>query len=159
MTPGTSFIEKKEIRPSESMRREMELKKGINVIKVKRVRFANEEPVAILSSYLPEDLVSDLARLKFRNNSLYKTLEEIYNLTLSEGDEIIEAGSIGSEDANLLRIKKGTPVLVVKRLTYLENSRVIEKLTALYRSDKFKYQVKLKGRPYELGFLPAENVG
>jgi len=32
-------------------------------------------------------------------------------------------------------------------MTYLDNSRVIEKLTALYRSDKFKYQVKLKGRP------------
>ncbi|MCK4819789.1 GntR family transcriptional regulator, partial [bacterium] len=159
MTPGTSFIEKKEIRPSETMRREMELKKGVKVIKVKRVRFANEEPVAILSSYLPKDLVPDLTRVKFRNNSLYKTLEEIYNLTLSEGDEIIEVGSIGSKDANFLRIRKGTPVLVVKRLTYLDNSRVIEKLTALYRSDKFKYQVKLRGRPYDLGFLPAENVG
>jgi len=139
MIPSTTFIEKKEITPSEPMRQEMALEKGATVIKVKRLRFVNEEPVAILSSYLPKDLVPDLARVKFRSNSLYRTLEEIYHLTLSEGDEIIEAGSI-----------RGAPILVVRRLTYLDNSRVIENLTALYRSDKFKYQVKLKGRPEHL---------
>ena len=147
MIPSTTFIERKEISPPEPMRQEMALEKGATVIKVKRLRFVNEEPVAILSSYLPKDLVPDLARVKFRSNSLYKTLEEIYHLTLSEGDEIIEAGSIRGKDADLLRIRKASPVLVVRRLTYLDNSRVIEKLTALYRSDKFKYQVKLKGRP------------
>ena len=147
MIPGTTFIEKKEIKPPEIMRKEMALKKGASVIKIKRLRLANEEPVAILSSYLPMDIVSDLAQVKFENNSLYHTLEKVYHLKLSESDEIIEAGSITGKDANWLQIKKGSPILVVKRLTYLNDSRVIEKLTALYRSDKFKYQVKLKGRP------------
>jgi len=147
MIPATTFIEKKEITPPEPMRQEMILEKGATVIKVKRLRLANDEPVAILSSYLPTDLVPELARVKFKSNSLYHTLEKIYHLTLSEGDEIIEAGSIGEKDALQLQIKKGSPILVVKRLTYLDTSIVIEKLTALYRSDKFKYQVKLKGRP------------
>ena len=146
MIPSTIFIEKKEIMPSDPMRQEMALGKGATVIKVKRLRFVNEEPVAILSSYLPEDLVPDLARVKFKNDSLYKTLEEVYHLTLSEGDEIIEAGAIRSKDADLLRTRKKAPILVVRRLTYLDNARVIEKLIALYRSDKFKYQVKLRGR-------------
>ncbi len=145
--PRTDFIEKKEIKPPDPMRQEMVLEKGTAVIKIKRLRLANEEPVAILSSYLPADLVPGLDRVKFKNNSLYHTLEKIYHLTLSEGDEIIEAGSIRGKDANRLQIRKGSPILVVKRLTYLDNSRVIEKLTAIYRSDKFKYEVKLKGRP------------
>ena len=147
MTPDTAFIEKKEFEPPESMRREMKLEKGVNVIKVKRVRFVNDEPVAILRSYLPKDLAPDLVQVKFENNSLYKTLEQVYNLELNEGDEVIEAGSTEANDAKLLGIPKGSPILVVKRLTYLDNGRVIEKLIALYRSDKFTYQVKLKGRP------------
>ncbi len=147
MIPTTTFIEKKEIKPPEIMRKEMVLEKGASVIKIKRLRLANEEPVAILSSYLPMDLVPDLAQVKFENNSLYHTLEKVYHLKLNESNEIIEAGSITGKDANWLQIKKGSPILVVKRLTYLNDSRVIEKLTALYRSDKFKYQVKLKGRP------------
>ena len=147
LTPGTIFIEKKEIVLSGTKRREMQLKKGINVIKIKRVRFANGEPVAILSSYVAKDLVPDIARIEFVNDSLYKTLEGIYHLNLSEGDEIIEAGSVKGNDAKLLKIESGSPVLVVKRLTYLDNMQVIEKLTAIYRSDRYKYQVKLKGRP------------
>ena len=146
-TPGTTFIEKKEIVPPETMRREMNLKRGDNVIKIKRLRFADEKPVAVLSSYLPSDLVPDLVQVEFRNNSLYMTLEEIYGFKLDEADEVIEAGSIGKKDAKWLEIPEKTPILAVKRLTYLDSGRIIEKLTALYRSDKFKYMVKLKGRP------------
>ena len=145
--PGTTFIEKKEIAPSDTIRREMGLKKGDNVIKIKRLRFVDEEPVAILSSYLPNDLVPDLVQVKFKNNSLYMTLEDVYGFKLDEADEVIEAGSIGKKDAKWLEIPEKTPILVVKRLTCLDNGRIIEKLTALYRSDKFKYMVKLKGRP------------
>ncbi len=149
MIPSTIFIEKKDIKPPELMRKEMEVEKGDSVVKIKRLRLVNEEPVAILSSYLPKELVPDLTKVQFVNDSLYHTLERVYNFTLSESDEIIEAGSITSKDANQLQIKKGSPILVVKRLTFLNNSRIIEKLTALYRSDKFKYQVKLKGRPQD----------
>ena len=147
MTPATTFIEKIEIKPPELMRKEMALEKGDSVVKIKRLRLVNEEPVAILSSYLPKELVPDLTKVKFKNNSLYHTLEKVYHLTLSESNEVIEAGSITGKDAKWLQIKKGSPILVVNRLTFLSDSRIIEKLTALYRSDKFKYQVKLKGRP------------
>ncbi len=147
MIPNTRFIEKKEILSTATMREEMFLKNKTTIIKAKRLRLVNDEPVAILSSYLPSDLVPDLATIDFRGDSLYKTLEEIYNFKLTKGDEVIEAGAIGEKDAILLEIKRGTPILVVRRLTYLDNGRVIEKLTALYRSDKFKYQVKLVGRP------------
>ena len=146
MKPGTKFLEKKEIVPPEDVRIEMALDKGIKVIKIKRLRLADEEPVAILTSYLNKDLVPDLLGIKFKDDSLYRTLEEIYHLTLNECDEIIEAGMVDGKDANLLGLGKPGPVLVVKRLTYLDNSRIIEVLNAFYRSDKFKYEVKLKGR-------------
>ena len=145
--PGTKFIARKEINPSHTMLREMNLEKGARVIKIKRLRLIDEEPVAILSSCLPKDLVPDLIQVKFKNNSLYMTLEDVYGFSLGEGDEVIEAGSIGKKDANLLKIGEKTPILVVKRLTSLVDGRVVESLTALYRSDKFKYEVKLRGRP------------
>lgn len=145
--PGTRFIERKEINPPHTMLRDMNLEKGARVIKIKRLRLVDDEPVAILSSYLPKDLVPDLAQVKFKNNSLYMTLEEVYGFRLGEGDEVIEAGSIGKKDANLLKVGEKTPILVVKRLTSLVDGRVVENLTALYRSDKFKYEVKLRGRP------------
>ncbi len=146
-SPGTTFIERKKLKAPESLADLMGLNEGDHIIKVKRLRFVNSEPVAILSSYLPEDLVPNLIDVEFKDNSLYKTLEGIYGFRLREADEVIEAGSISRKDAKWLEVPKMTPILVVKRLTYLDTGRVIEKLTALYRSDRFKYQVKLEGRP------------
>ncbi|MBM4340585.1 MAG: GntR family transcriptional regulator [Deltaproteobacteria bacterium] len=146
MKPGTHYLEKREIVASEEIRREMNLHKETKVFKVKRLRLADNEPMAILTSYLNKDLVPNLLSVTFKDDSLYRTLEEIYHLTLHECDEIIEAAMIEGRDANLLGLGKSGPVLVVKRMTYLDNLKVIEKLIAFYRSDKFKYQVKLRGR-------------
>ncbi len=143
--PGTTFLEKSEFSPPDNMRQEMGLKASQLVAKVKRLRCADNKPVAILTSYLPLDLVPNITRTEFIDGSLYKTLEGVYHLILSEADEVIEAGSVGEQEAGLLKIKKNSPILVVKRLTFLDNLRVIEKLMAFYRSDVFKYQVKLKG--------------
>jgi len=146
MVPTTKFLETIEFIPPESMRHEMGLSTSVQVAKISRLRYANNKPVAILTSYVPTDLAPDIAHIKFINDSLYKTLEGVYHLVLSEADEVIEAGSVGEKEANILEIEDDSPVLVVKRLTYLENMRVIEKLIALYRSDAYKYTVKLKGR-------------
>ena len=146
MIPETKFLEKTEFSPPESMRTEMGLNPSDLVVKVRRLRYANNKPVAILTSYLSADIVPGLAETEFVNGSLYKTLEDVYHLVLYEADEVIEAASVGEQDADQLEIKENSPVLVVKRLTYLDDMRVIEKLIALYRSDAYKYQVKLKGR-------------
>ncbi len=146
MRPSTKFLEKSEIVPSDVIREEMGLTPSDTVVRVRRLRYAEDKPVAILISYLPAELVPDIARIDFVNGSLYKTLEDVYHLVLAEADEVIEALSIGEKEAGLLEIKINSPVLVVNRLTYLDNMRVIEKLVALYRSDAFKYQVKLQGR-------------
>jgi len=146
MLPGTKFIETKEIIPPEGLRKEMRIEGHTGVIKIKRLRYADNKPVAIFTSYLNKKLVPDLLKIDLIDNSLYKTLEERYNLTLSESDEVIEAGIITGKDAKYLELGRTGPVLIAKRLTYLSDSSVIEKLIAFYRSDRFSYQVKLRGR-------------
>ena len=146
MEPGTRFIKVEKMIPPDYIREEMGLGASDEIIQAKRLRLADDEPVAILISYLPYDLVPDLPDVKFVNNSLYHTLEEHYGLVLSECDEIIEAGLVDEEDASLLNIPTSRPVLVVSRSTHLDNGRVIEKLVAFYRSDRFKYRVRLEGR-------------
>ena len=146
LVPSTKILGIDRFAPPHNIQKEMQLSKTAEVVKATRLRFANNKPAAILTSYLPNDLIPGLSASKFLNGSLYKTLEKVYKLSIRDADEIIEAGIVDNEEAGYLEIEKNTPVLVVNRITYLENNRVIEKLKALYRSDIFKYQVKLRGR-------------
>jgi DNA-binding GntR family transcriptional regulator len=62
---------------------------------------------------------------------LYKTLEKVYRFSIRDADEVIDAGNVDEEEAQYLEIKTNTPVLVVNRITYLDNDRVIEKLNTI----------------------------
>jgi len=146
MVPSTKLLEIVELSPPESMRIEMRLTGSAKIIKLKRLKYADNKPVAILTSYIPSELVPGICQDNFMDGSLYKTFEQVYHHVLSKAEEVIEAGSAGEQEAHTLEIQKNSPLLVANRLTYLENGSVIEKLIAFYRSDVYKYNVKMEGR-------------
>ena len=146
MVPATKLLEIVEISPPDSMRVEMNLVKSAKVIKLKRLKYADNKPVAILTSYIPSKLVPGICQDNFIDGSLYKTFEQVYHYVLSKAEEVIEAGSAGDQEAHILEIQTNSPLLVTNRLTYLDNGSVVEKLIAFYRSDVYKYNVQMEGR-------------
>ncbi len=146
MIPTTKLLEISELSPPESMRVDMRLSGSGKIIKLKRLKYADGKPVAILTSYIPSKFVPGICKDNFIDGSLYKTFEQVYHHVLSRAEEVIEAGSADEQEARIFGIQTNSPVLVVNRLTYLENKSVIEKLIAFYRSDVYKYTVQMEGR-------------
>ncbi len=146
MVPATKLLEITKLSPPESMRVEMRLSESEKIIKLKRLKYADNKPVALLTSYIPSEFVPGICEDNFVDGSLYKTFEQVYHHVLSKAEEVIEAGSASEQQAQILGVQTNSSVLVVNRLTYLENSSVIEKLTAFYRSDVYKYTVQMEGR-------------
>jgi GntR family transcriptional regulator len=64
-------------------------------------------------------------------------------IRLGEADETIEAGLADERQASLLKIEPGAPVLLITRVTKLEDGRLFECTDMVYRGDKYKYAVKL----------------
>ncbi len=112
---------------------------------MERLRYANNYPVALIKSYIPYSLVPDFELIDFTNRSLYRTLEESYRMQLYDADEIIEAVKADARSAELLEIKKGTPLLYNHRTVRLLDRSTIEYETVMYRSDIYKYHNRLKG--------------
>lgn len=57
--------------------------------------------------------------------------------------ETIEAARASEEQARLLEIKEGDPVLIMERVSYIEGDRPIEFVRAVYRPDRYKFSIKL----------------
>ena len=115
------------------------------VVYLERLRFANDNPVALIKSYLPHSQVPGLESVDFTDKSLYKTLEEKYGMQLYDANEIIEAVKADERSAKLLKIKKGTPLLFNHRTLRLLDRSIIEYETVMYRSDIYKYHNRLVG--------------
>lgn len=110
------------------------------VLRLKRLRLANDEPVGLHNAYLynVDITAEDLAQTP----SLYSLLSQ-RGIVLARGTDVIEAVSADKEVAELLRIKPNAPLLRTTRLAWDDRGRFVEYVTALYRADLYQYRTQL----------------
>ncbi len=113
------------------------------IYRVRRILFANDEPICLYVSYLDEARFRNLDRLDLDDKRLYAALEQAYGSHVVRAEELLSAGSPSDEEAALLRIAPRTPVMVIERTAYGSQSGVVEWRRTVGRSDKFHYRIEL----------------
>ena len=58
-------------------------------------------------------------------------------------DERLEATSVAPEQAQLLGVRPGAPVLQVTRITYTDGTQPIEYVRSIYRGDRYEFRTRL----------------
>ena len=111
------------------------------VLRIQRLRYANEEPISLMVDYLRLHFVPDLAEKGLEGESLYETLEKRYGLELARAKDTVTARSATMFEARLLGVEPGAPVLYVTRVTYLPNDEPLAAATVVSRADRYEYRV------------------
>ena len=114
------------------------------IIEIKRLRFSDEQPVAIETVWLPYYLFNDMTRKIIENKSLYSIMREKYGYHPYKAKQTIEPIMLNEYESELLNQENRALALIFRRTTYLENETPIEYTKAIYRSDKYKYEIILK---------------
>lgn len=114
------------------------------IIEIKRLRFSDQQPVAIETAWLPYYLFNGMTREIIEDKSLYETFREKYGYNLDKAKQTIEPTMLNQYESNLLNQENDALALIFRRTTYLEDETPIEYTKAIYRSDKYKYQITLK---------------
>jgi len=145
-TPKTVVISLEAI-PAEPFAKRLQLPDHVtSVYKLKRLRLANNTPLALMTTYIPTDLVPGFGEHVRKIESLYQIFEWEYGFRLSHANEVICASKLTAEDAKLLHCRPDDPALQVERTTYLDNGRVVEFMHELFRYDRFSISLRLEGR-------------
>jgi GntR family transcriptional regulator len=109
---------------------------------LQRVALIDDKAIALLSSYLPAQLVPGIESLDFNGRSLYKTLEERYGIVLVRAESTIEVVRCRSAQSIVLGIPTGTPMLQVEGKTYDVTDQCVEFAQVLYRADYFRFTIE-----------------
>lgn len=80
-----------------------------------------------------------------RQNSRMELFRRI-GLDLSEVDQTVSAEAADGTIADQLEVSLGSPLLVITRITRDQRGRAFDYLRALYRSDRFQYQMKMSAK-------------
>ena len=143
MVPSNKLIGFERTLPSIEIAKGLQLKEGDEVFAVKRIRYADDEPMAIERTYIPVKLVPELDQ-EVLDGSLYVFIEKNNGLKISHATQHLEAVLVKKEDAELLHIKVPAPVLIIERKSYLTNGHPFEIVLSSYRADRYKFVSEIR---------------
>lgn len=129
---GSRILTQELVPAGEELGRILRIEPEELVLNLLRLRLADGQPVAIQSTYLPNRLVPGLEHEELANKSIYKILQQHYYIQPCWTEAEIEARGATAEEAGLLEILEGNPVLVVKGITFTESFEVIESVCTVY---------------------------
>src|SRR5215216_783687 len=138
---------------SEKIYRTLELPVEEDLLRIHRLRTADEEPMCLETSYLPRSYVPWLLEEDFESGSLYRALES-HGIELVRAEEHLEATVVRETESELLTVPVGSPALLIERTTYTEGDRPIEYVKSLYRGDRYRFTAMLFKRKARKGGLP-----
>ena len=141
--PFTKVLDFSLIRATAEIADALQLKNGEKVLHLYRLRFLDSEPEVLVRTYLPAFLAPSLMKEDLTNKSLYAILAQKFDLRIARGDRTIEAVSADKNDAKLLKIKFGSPILLLKSIGILETGSPLEYFVAKHRGDRSKFHVQL----------------
>lgn len=112
------------------------------VIKLERLRLADDEPFALETCYLSATEFPDLLSAPLGRDSLFAILEREYRVVLGYADEEIDATASDPRTADLLGIPRRDPVLRIRQLIYSTKGKVIMYVLGFYRSDRHNLVIR-----------------
>ena len=139
MKPGARVLSAEQRLASQSVARSLGLPVGEPVWRLHRLRLADNMPAALEISYFPARLFPDLNRHDLEGRSVYAILAEEYGVRLAWARQCLEPTVARPEEASLLGIPVGAPLMLVERTTFDETERIVEFAKDLYRGDCFRF--------------------
>ncbi|MDO9545378.1 MAG: GntR family transcriptional regulator [Pelolinea sp.] len=145
LTPGHKILEFGYVKPNSETKRHLEITDDKKkVLRIKRLRFGNDEPIGLQDSFLSLNSGLDITREEIeKRGSIYAILQEKFGIYPTEADETLEVTLATREEAHLLKIQEGSPLLLNERTLWSQDRKAIEFVRILYRGDRYKYFVRL----------------
>ena|SRR5215469_13460512 len=144
LVPCSRLLEQTVIKATEELSEKLRVARGDAVLRLRRLRLANDNPMALEVSVLPLQLFPGLDRVNFAEHSLYQVLRENYGVRAEWADEMIEALPATREESELLNIPKRASVLSIFRIVMTKEKIPIEVTCTRYR-DRYRGSIRVLG--------------
>ncbi|TCP56618.1 GntR family transcriptional regulator [Tamaricihabitans halophyticus] len=119
------------------------VRNGAKMLRMRRLRLADGEPMAIETSHLPSGRFRGLRKYVSAGGSLYEVLREQFGVQMGHAEETIETALAGPEEAELLGADVGMPTLLLSRHSFAVGGKPVEWVRSVYRGDRYKFVTTL----------------
>ena len=138
MVPGSRTLELATTSAGALLARRLQVSPAERLVRVKRLRLADAQPMAMEVLHIPETLVPGLTRADLEDRSFYDLLGERYGIVIASGTQSIEPTVTNEEESQVLGVPLHTPAFLFERTTVSESGRIVEFVRSIYRGDRYR---------------------
>lgn len=141
-TPSSKVLSYQKTKANEVECDKLQLKKGAQIIRMERIRYADELPICYEVASIPYRLIEDFAKNEIANH-FYETLANA-GKKIGRSEQIISAKIVNKEIANFLSIKQSSAILALTQVSYFANSdeTPFEYVLSQYVGERFEFYLE-----------------
>ncbi|MGH3103376.1 MAG: GntR family transcriptional regulator [Gaiellaceae bacterium] len=138
--PSSRLVERAVRRPTPEEATQLRLGKHASAVAVRRVRLADGEPIVLEHAVFPETCAPPILAAELEHGSLHATLVAAGRVPTT-GRATLTAETATAEDARLLGLECGAPLLVERRLIADQRGRPLELTESRYAGSRYALDV------------------
>jgi len=116
---------------------------GAPVIRLDRLRLGDGDTIALDRTWLPPFYAQLLEGRDLSTETIYRLLEGEFDIPVVRARYRIEATVAAGEDATLLEVPEGAPLLLVERVSYTTADTPVYYQRRYYRADRVAFDLEL----------------
>ncbi|MFI7447988.1 GntR family transcriptional regulator [Nonomuraea sp. NPDC049714] len=142
LAPGSLAVTVERVPAGAEVGYALRISPSEEVLRVRRVRTADGEPICLEDVRLPTALVPDDLG-EALHGSLYEELSGRYGLVPHRAEQTITATVLDQDSAQALKAPPFSPAFLVRRTTFDARGRAYERAESLYRGDRYAYELTI----------------
>ncbi len=143
-SPRTEVLSFDTVPAPEDVATALRVPAGSEVLSVRRLRYADDQPIAVLHNHLPAGLF-DVSGAELAERGLYPLMRQA-GVTVRTADQAIGARRATATEAKLLDETRGAPVLTMVRTAFDDTDRPVEYGCHLYRASLYSFEMSVAAR-------------
>lgn len=118
----------------------LNLTKGERVLRMERIRYADNVPICFEVASIPAKLVEGFSKEEI-TESFYHSLQE-RGMEIGHANQTVSAVLASEQIADYLEIKRGEAILRLRQLSYLADERPFEYVRTQYVGSRFEFYLE-----------------
>lgn len=143
MVPTTRILVLEEEKASVEVSEQLQIAYEDPIIHMKRLRFADDEPLLYTENYLTM-ACRDILKENMEQCGLYEFLDRKAETKVVRSVRTLTAVPASKEEAELLKIGRGDPVQLSRSVSYNKDNLPVEFAIVHFRGDRNMFVVELK---------------
>lgn len=124
--PESNILSCEEKLPSPLEKSKLELIDGDMIVRFQRIRYFNNISTIIETICLPLEHFPGFGSEMEPPNNLFRFYQSTYGITVAKAEEHLKATIASAEEATILNINEGTPMLEIDRIAKMLDGRPVE---------------------------------